>query len=328
MIRRLTLLRAKGTDPFENLAAERFLAETALPGECILYLWQNRRTVVIGYNQNVWRECDIARLKADGIAAVRRLSGGGAVYHDLGNLNLTFAMTADNYDLAKQQTVLLEACRSLGIDAQLSGRNDLTADGCKFSGNSFYRRNGRAFHNGTLLIDADLSAMGRYLTPSKAKLSAKNVDSVRSRVINLKELAPDLTVSAMEQAMEKAFEQVYGLPAEEKILAPEDLRRIEIFRKGFADPDWTFSANRPYDVSFERRFSWGEICVCLTVDKGAVMDAAVFSDTLDPELPGTLAAALRGKKLADGGIYKAAAVCAIDPEKKADILDMIKEQGL
>lgn len=328
MIRRLTLLKTKSTDPYENLAVERLLTETALPDECVLFLWQNNRTVVIGYNQNVWKECDIARLKADGVIAVRRLSGGGAVYHDLGNLNFTFAMTADNYDLQKQQSVLLRACRSLGIDAQLSGRNDLTADGCKFSGNSFYRRNGRAFHNGTLLVGTDLSAMDRYLTPSKAKLNAKNVDSVRSRVINLKELAPDLTISAMEQAMAKAFGEVYGLPVEEKILAGDDLRRIETLRGEFADPDWTFSANRPYDLSFEKRFSWGEICVCLTVDKGSVSDAAVFSDTLNPELPGTLAHALKGRKLADGGLSRAAAACGIDPEKKADIQDMIKEQGL
>ncbi|MBR0130456.1 MAG: lipoate--protein ligase, partial [Firmicutes bacterium] len=138
MINKLSYYIRKGFDPYTGLAIERFLTESAGPDECILYLWQNQNTVVIGYNQNVWKECRTAELAEAGGIAVRRMSGGGAVFHDLGNLNFTFCLTEENYDQPKQQRVLLEACRLLGIDAELSGRNDLTANGCKFSGNSFY----------------------------------------------------------------------------------------------------------------------------------------------------------------------------------------------
>ena len=143
----------------------------------------------------------------------RRLSGGGAVFHDLGNLNFTFSVTEENYDLPRQQPVILTACRLLGLRAELSGRNDLLVEGRKFSGNSFYSHNGRAFHNGTLLVNADMTKMGRYLSPSTAKIASKGVDSVRSRVVNLRELCPDLTIEKMAEAMNRAFEQVYGLTA-------------------------------------------------------------------------------------------------------------------
>ena len=214
MIQRITCYLGTGTEPYENLAVERFLMEAVEEGELILYLWQNRRTVVIGRNQNPWRECRLTELQRDGGSLARRLSGGGAVYHDLGNLNFTFCVQGMDYDLRRQQSVILEACHLLGIGAELSGRNDLLAEGRKFSGNSFYNHNGYAFHNGTLLVDADLECIGKYLSPSRMKLEGKGVDSVRSRVVNLAELHPGLTVEHMCRAMTKALESIYQLPSE------------------------------------------------------------------------------------------------------------------
>ena len=194
MIRRLFTCSGSGTDPYRNLALERYLTETVPEDACVLYLWQNQNTVVIGRNQNAWKECRTGLLEQEGGVLARRLSGGGAVFHDLGNLNFTFSVTEENYDLHRQQQVILTACRLLGLRAELSGRNDLLAEGRKFSGNSFYAHNGRAFHNGTLLVDADMTKMGRYLSPSTAKITSKGVDSVRSRVVNLRELCPGLTI--------------------------------------------------------------------------------------------------------------------------------------
>ena len=165
MIRRLLVCRSGGTDPYENLALEEALLSRVGEGELILYLWQNARTVVIGRNQNPWKECRTALLAKEGGHLARRLSGGGAVFHDLGNLNFTFLMSAEDYDLPRQLTVIERACQSLGIPAQRSGRNDLLAEGRKFSGNAFYKHNGKAYHHGTLMVDVDLEKVQRYLSP-------------------------------------------------------------------------------------------------------------------------------------------------------------------
>ena len=228
MIKKIAYFIGACTDPHRNLALEEYLTDTVGEDTCILYLWQNRHTVVIGRNQNAWQECRTTELSLDGGTLARRLSGGGAVYHDLGNLNFTFSLREADYDLRRQQSVIVEACRLLGIPAEISGRNDILTNGCKFSGNSFYSHAGCAFHNGTLLVNVDMANLGKYLTPSKTKLESKGVASVRSRVINLTELKPDLTIDAMATAMVKAFESVYGLEA--AALCEQDFDADEIER--------------------------------------------------------------------------------------------------
>ena len=211
MIRRLLVCRSRSFDPYENLALEEALLSRVGEGELILYLWQNEGTVVIGRNQNPWKECRTALLAEEGGHLARRLSGGGAVFHDRGNLNFTFLMNEADYDLPRQLTVLERACRSLGIPAQRSGRNDLLAEGRKFSGNAFYKHNGKAYHHGTLMVNVDMERVSRYLSPSKAKLAAKGVDSVRSRVVNLREFVPGLSIDRLADALVDALMDVYAV---------------------------------------------------------------------------------------------------------------------
>ena len=135
MITKASFLLTQETNPYKNLALEEFLLMNCQPGECILYLWQNRNTVVIGRNQNCWKECNVSQLEKDGGFLVRRLSGGGAVYHDMGNLNFTFLVRKEDYNVDRQMNVIIRAMQLLGIHAEKTGRNDITADGRKFSGN-------------------------------------------------------------------------------------------------------------------------------------------------------------------------------------------------
>ena len=298
MIQTLQYYIGSCTEPHRNLALESYLTDTVGEDCCILYLWQNKHTVVIGRNQNAWKECRTTALARDGGTLARRLSGGGAVYHDMGNLNFTFSMRTQDYDLQKQQRVLVEACRSLGIPAEISGRNDILTNGCKFSGNSFYSHAGRSFHNGTLLVSVDMANLGKYLTPSKTKLESKGVASVRARVVNLTELKPDLTVDGMAQAMVRAFETVYGGQAERLCAADFDLAGIERRAQRFRSYDWVYGKSVPFSFSCARRFPWGEATVELAVEKGLVADAAVWSDAMDAAFAAPLAEALRGCRFA------------------------------
>ena len=272
MIRKLLYLCTDNTDPYHNLALEQYLTDTVPADTCILYLWQNRHTVVIGRNQNAWQECRTALLEQDGGKLSRRLSGGGAVYHDMGNLNFTFSLPTAEYDLHRQQRVIVEACRSLGIEASFSGRNDILAAGRKFSGNSFYHHNGCSFHNGTLLVSVDMSNLGKYLTPSQRKLQSKGVASVPSRVVNLSELHPGLRISQMQQAMAQAFADVYGLPVTTITESQLDASEIEARRMRFASYDWIYGRAQPFPFSCGARYPWGEITLELQVEDNVIVD--------------------------------------------------------
>ncbi len=323
MIERLAVYESGSVDPFLNLAMEQHLLETVAGGCCLLYLWQNRNTVVIGKNQNPWAECRVSLLEEEGGHLARRLSGGGAVFHDLGNLNFTFLVPTEDYDLAKQQRVLLEACRAFGVPAELSGRNDLTADGRKFSGNAFYHNGPRSYHHGTLLVDVDGAKLQRYLTPTKAKLEAKGVPSVRSRVVNLKELCPDITIDGLKTALAAAFEEVYGLKSAPKTLTEADAARVADLREHYAGWAWRFGQKLPFTCRAEGRFAWGGVELQLAVNEGVIQRAAVYSDDMDFTFPPALEAALVGCRFDSDAL----SLAVQRVPHGADILALLKQEG-
>lgn len=192
----LRLLISDSYDPWFNLAVEECIFRQMSPNQRVLFLWRNADTVVIGRAQNPWKECNTRRMEQDGVKLARRSSGGGAVFHDLGNTCFTFMAGKPGYDKTISTQIILNALASLGIQATASGRNDLVVingeDERKVSGSAYKETKDRGFHHGTLLLNADLSRLADYLNPDPKKLQAKGITSVRSRVTNLVELLPGI----------------------------------------------------------------------------------------------------------------------------------------
>ncbi len=267
-------------NPWKNLAIEKHLADNVQSGDLLFYLWQNEKTVVIGRNQNALRECKANLLEEEGGYLARRTTGGGAVYHDLGNLCFTFIASPERYDLERQMKVIQIACRKYGIETEFSGRNDIiTKDGYKFSGNAFSVNKKCKIQHGTLMINLDKEMLSRYLTPSEEKMKAKGVKSVKSRVCNLKELNADVTVEAMKNALKEAFEEEYG--EYERIGLVEDADAYEMF----ASWDWRYGKSPECEVVHSKRFSWGEVQVHLKLKNLHIEECKVYSDSLDVEFP-------------------------------------------
>ena len=327
MIERLLVCRSESYDPYHNLALEEALLNRVGKGELILYLWQNERTVVIGKNQNPWKECRTALLNEEGGHLARRLSGGGAVFHDLGNLNFTFLMSAEDYDLSRQLTVIEKACQSLGIPAQRSGRNDLLADGRKFSGNAFYSHAGKSYHHGTLMVDVDMEKVQRYLSPSKAKLAAKGVDSVRSRVVNLKEFVPELTIERLSDALiaalaETYFENAVGAHSVRPLDAEElDLRDLTA---KYASDAWLYGPKLPFTASVEERFPWGGMEIQLDVNEGVIRAVKVYTDAMDDTLAPRLEAALAGIAYRAEALHRALTSLSLPAEQAEQLLTLLE----
>lgn len=294
MVKKLFVIKTKETNPWHNLALEETLLNMVKPDECILYLWQNRQTVVIGRNQNALSECHIQNLESDGGFLARRLSGGGAVYHDIGNLNFTFLASSDSFNKEKQTDVILKAVRMAGINAEKNGRNDLTVDGQKFSGHAYYKTKDQCYHHGTLMLYVDKTKLSDYLNVSPLKLKSKGVASVKSRVINLCELNPTLTVEALSENLIKAFSEVYGLPVD--FLKEEDIDTEEVSRleEKYSSPEWKYAGQEILPFSVEKRFDWGQARFDFEKSKNKFGKIQFYSDGLDADFLSEISERLSG----------------------------------
>lgn len=282
---KLQFIVSDQTEPYWNIAVENFLVESA---ECVtLYLWRNRRTVVIGQNQNPYSEVNVEVLEADGGFLMRRKTGGGAVYHDDGNLNFSFVVPKALYDQQRQFSVIQRAVESFGLHTELSGRNDILAEGRKFSGNAFSKGRVNDLHHGTLLISGDMSDLAHYLKPKPAKLQKHGVQSVRSRVVNLAELNPAITPESIAPRLKEAFLSEYSEYSEysEHSDFSEIIKRPEVraLHDHFASPEWKYGRWRTFTAQHSAQFDWGGVELALTVDesRGIITDVQLASDALD-----------------------------------------------
>ena len=273
-------------DPFLNRAVEQYLTEHQEKGTVTMYLWKNQQTVVIGYNQNPYSECNVQLLLDEGGHLMRRGTGGGAVYHDLGNINFSFIADKSLYDVRKQLSVIQDALQAYGLQTEISGRNDLTCQGRKFSGNAFAKGQRNDLHHGTILIKTNGAMMQRYLIVDKAKLMKNGVKSVASRVINLSEIVPELTSENIKLPLIASFEKVYGGKANwldfDTFINNKEVQTI---REHIASEDFLFSRWRLFKTTKKAQFPWGNVDIALHIDeaKAIITEAQIASDCLEPE---------------------------------------------
>lgn len=279
MITKRRVILSESFNPYFNLALEEFLFNKVEDQEIILYLWRNKNTVVIGRNQNPWKECNLEVLANNKGILARRLSGGGAVYHDLGNLNFTFLMRETNEDLNKQLSVIINALEDLGIKARFSGRNDILVQDKKISGNAFYRDEDRYYHHGTLLFNVDMDILPKILTPSIEKLESKGIDSVKSRVMNLKDCKENLTIESLTKALIKSFEFNYGHIDKIESL-DENLSHIEELIKSYSSELWIYGDCPNFQVSLEKNFKEGKIQLNIKAEDGRIEKCKIYTDSL------------------------------------------------
>lgn len=287
------------TDPYFNLALEQYVFDRLAVKKDFFILWRNDNAIIIGKHQNTMEEINAAFVKANSIEVVRRLSGGGAVYHDLGNVNFTFiAHHGGGFDFSTFCYPVMKALRSLGVEVQLSGRNDMSIDGRKFSGNSQYVKHGRVMHHGTIMFDSNLDMVERSLKVPEDKFLSKGFKSVRSRVTNVK---PHLSqsISTIE-----FMDHLQGFMSEEFRLIPYDLRKEDLnavrkLQKEVYDRwEWNYGESPQYQIVKRRRVDGvGQIEIHLDVEKGVIKKAAFYGDYFGNRDTKELAALLTGAKL-------------------------------
>lgn len=275
-------IRSANTNPYFNLALEEYVFNNMDPAFSYFMLWQNDNSIIVGKHQNTIEEINSTYVKEHGIRVARRLSGGGAVYHDLGNLNFTFIMDAENtaIDFSDFCKPIVRALAFLGVRAEVSGRNDMTISGKKFSGNSQYRKRNRVMHHGTLMFSSDLNVLTSALKVSSDKFLSKGLKSMSSRVTNIRpHLDRDITLAqfwaALEEFMFHEFDMSLYFLSDEETSAVKRLQD-EVYSKW----DWNYGRSPEYQVRKERRIEGcGKITVLLDVGKqGKINDITFFGD--------------------------------------------------
>lgn len=265
----------------ENLAYEEYLVHNTAEDEMVLFLYQNAHTIVMGRHQNPWKEIKVKDFIHSGGHLIRRLSGGGTVYHDQGNLNFSLISSERYFDEKRNYDLVLKALKKLEIDAVFSGRNDLTVSGAKFSGSAFYQERETICHHGTLLVDTDLTTLGNYLTPAKLKIRSKGVDSVRARVMNLSDLVEDVRVGQIKEALISAFtETCSGGLLVQKCL---EIEKLAAFKDKYESDTWVYGASPDFDMNLSDRFAWGIIDLSIVVKEGRVKQIQAFTDAMDAQ---------------------------------------------
>ena len=306
---KLSYINLYTTDPSFNLAAEQYVFDCLPKDRTWFMLWQNDRAVIIGKYQNTAAEINESYVRENGIRVVRRLSGGGAVYHDMGNLNYTFitdAPEAERINMKLFCEPVVETLKEFGVEAVINGRNDITVNGKKFSGNSQYIKNGRVMHHGTVMLSSDLDVVERVLNTDAEKVSSKGIKSVRSRVTNILEHAiPGTDLESFRAALINNV--CSNAEASEYVLAAEDISRIEAIRQErYLSWDWNYGRSPACSMMKSRRIEGcGRIEAYITSLHGVVEEISFRGDFFSVSEPDGLSELLKGIKLEDAALREA-----------------------
>lgn len=321
------------TDPRINLAIEEYvLKEMDIEQDSFLLFYINEPSIIIGKNQNTVEEVNTEFVDANGIHVVRRLSGGGAVYHDLGNLNFSFLTKDDGEsfrNFAKFTEPVIEALAKMGVTAELKGRNDILVDDKKVSGNAQFATKGRMFSHGTLMFDTEIERVVKALKVKKDKIESKGIKSIRSRVTNIKEYMPNQEMTIEDFRLE-ILKSIFG--GEENIqyyeLTEQDWENIHALSKErYQNWDWNYGRSPKFNMQHSKRFPVGGIDVRLDVEKGKIKGIHIYGDFFGLGEVSELEQALVGVTYSREAILEA--IVALPVEKllggitKEDFADLI-----
>lgn len=287
---KLQIVQSNQTNPYHNLALEQVLMNQCPQDTLIFYLWQNAHTVVIGKHQSAYSEIFMEKALEDHVKIARRSSGGGTVYHDLGNLNFTFIAQDPIFNIEAQMNLIATALQSLNIPALVNGRNDIEVLGSKVSGNAFAHQGATHLHHGTLLLNVDKSALGKYLNVNPKKLQRKNVTSVTARVQNIIEFE----AVTLEQLIAHLIKSVQTYAQSEGEWLDFDAIDVGTELAHFADPDFIFGKQLKGKILLEDCFDFGCIKWEMEVTQGCVSQSRLFSDALDTQWVSALEAHVLG----------------------------------
>ncbi len=297
MYKKLYYIQNKCTNPYFNLALEEYIL-TCKHGMSFLILWQNDNAVIIGNNQNAYEEISPEFVKKFSIRVVRRQTGGGAVYHDLGNLNYSFITEmneTDGFTINDFTRPVIKALYRLGVKAEANGRNDITVDGRKISGSAQRIFKNRILHHGTLLFSSDISKISGALNVRPEKFISKSTKSVSGRVGNIYDSLPvKMTVNEFWSHLADSFSA--DVPFERYDLTEADIAAVTAISKKYADPEWTFRTVQPMDVRASGKFSGGYVEINLSVSDGIITECQIFGDFMSVKDISPLEKALIGTR--------------------------------
>ncbi len=277
----MIFIESKSKDPYYNLALEEYAFNELGEKQDVFMLWQNSNTIVIGKNQNAAEEINREFVDEKAIKVARRLSGGGAVYHDEGNLNFTFIAKNQgklDYDFKSFVQPILDALGDLGVEAELQGRNDLAIQGKKISGNSQYVKSGRIMHHGCIMLDSDIEKVEGALRVKPAKYQSKGVKSVRSRVTTINQNAPrKITMEEFKEAIKARVFQ--GEEVREYIISPKEEKSIsKLAEEKYGTWQWNYGNFPSYGIKREEKFEGGLVSLQMEINKGKIKAISISGD--------------------------------------------------